>query len=153
MNATLKDALVSFFRVWVITTVGLFLPGLLGWIHEVTEWANAKGAPAFPDPSSLSYLFVAALTAAFPAAIAAIVRLLENGFSIKLLPRPAGPNDVPPAPGETGAVSLLIVGLAIAALGLVVLLATTANAVGWILIVVGAAIAVYSAVNDRRASV
>lgn len=101
MNATIKDALISFFRVWVITTVALWIPGLLGWIHEVSEWADQKGAPAFPDPSALGFLFVAALTAAFPAALAAIVRLIENSTGKSILPRPAGPTPPSPAPPVT----------------------------------------------------
>lgn len=108
MNSNIKDALTSFLRVWVITTVGLFVPGLLGWIHEVTEWASQKGAPAFPDPSNLGYLFVAALTAAFPAALAGILRLIENASGRNLLPRPAGPQPPPPVtppPGEGGYVA------------------------------------------------
>ena len=95
--ANIRDALTSFFRVWVIVTISLWIPGLLGWIHEVSEWASQKGAPAFPDPSNLGYLFVAALTAAFPAALAAIIRLIENASGRSILPRPAGP-EVPPAP-------------------------------------------------------
>jgi hypothetical protein len=90
-RAIIKDAAISFFRVWVITTLGLWIPGLLGWVHEVSEWAEQKGAPAFPDPSNLAFLFVAALTAAFPAAIAALLRLIENAAGTSLLPRPAGP--------------------------------------------------------------
>jgi hypothetical protein len=149
VNAQLKDAAVSFFRVWVITTLGLWIPGLLGWVHEVSEWASQKGAPPFPDPTNLGFLFVAALTAAFPAAIAAIVRLLENGFNVKLLPRAAGPNDIPPTRGETGAVPLLYVGCILAVLGLLLWLATTLDMVGLILLVVGVIVAVYAAATTR----
>jgi hypothetical protein len=112
-TAALVDALKSAFRVWVFTTLGLFIPGLLGWITEVTQWANQKGAPAFPDPSNLAYLFVAALTAAFPAAVAGIVRLAENWSGHTLAgPRAAGPETVPVAPrNDAGqsAVYLLVV--------------------------------------------
>ena len=92
----LKDAAKSALLVWLFTTVGLFVPGMLGWIQEVTQWANQKGAPAFPDPSNLAYLFVAALTAAFPAAVAGIVRYIENASGTRLLPRTASA-PVPPA--------------------------------------------------------
>lgn len=85
-----KDAAKSFLLVWLYTTVGLWIPGLLGWIHEVTEWANQKGAPPFPDPSNVAFLFVAALTGAFPAAIAGIVRYIENVSGKSILPRSAG---------------------------------------------------------------
>lgn len=88
MNGFL-DAAKSAALVWLFTTVGLWIPGLLGWINEVTSWANQKGAPAFPDPSNLAFLFVAALTAAFPAAIAGIVRYIENVSGQPLLPRTA----------------------------------------------------------------
>lgn len=93
---SLLDAAKGALRVWLITTLGLFIPGMLGWIAEVTEWASQRGAPPFPDPSNLAYLFVAALTAGFPAAVAGIWRLIENGTGKTFL-RPAGPTAVPPA--------------------------------------------------------
>lgn len=86
MNA-FKDAAKSAALVWLYTTVGLWIPGLLGWINEVTNWANQKGAPPFPDPSNVAFLFVAALTGAFPAALAGIVRYIENVSGKSLLPR------------------------------------------------------------------
>lgn len=89
--SNLKDAAKSALRVWIFTTIGLWIPGLLGWIHEVTEWANQKGAPPFPDPSNLAFLFVAALTAAFPAAVTIIVRLIENATGHVIAPRANGP--------------------------------------------------------------
>lgn len=97
-----KDAAKSALRVWVFTTLGLWIPGLLGWINEVTKWADQKGAPAFPDPSNLGYLFVAALTAAFPAAVAGLVRYVENLSGHVALPRASGP--LPPTnnPGDRG---------------------------------------------------
>jgi hypothetical protein len=98
MKSNLIDAGKSALRVWAMTTLGLFIPGMLGWISEVTEWASQKGAPPFPDPSNLGYLFVAALTAAFPAAVAGIWRLIENSSGHVLLPRAAGPNQPPPEP-------------------------------------------------------
>lgn len=104
-TANLKDAAKSAFRVWLFTTIGLFVPGMLGWVNEVTQWAAEKGAPAFPDPSNLMYLFVAATTAAFPAAVAGLVRFVENATNTTLAgPRASGPppalNEGPaPAPG------------------------------------------------------
>lgn len=90
-SVNLLDAGKAALRVWVFTTIGLWIPGLLGWINEVTKWADQKGAPPFPDPSNLAYLFVAALTAAFPAAVAGIVRLVEDFSGHSALPRAAGP--------------------------------------------------------------
>ena len=99
-----KDALKSAVLVWLFTTVGLFLPGMLGWINEVTQWAAQKGAPPFPDPSNLGYLFVAAITAAFPAAVAGLVRYIENFTGKTLLPRTASVpvKDAPVRRGEAG---------------------------------------------------
>lgn len=84
------DALKAFLRVWIVSTLMLWIPGLLGWVHEVSEWAAQKGAPPFPDPSNLAFLFVAALTGAFPAIGMGILRLLENASGKSVL-RPAGP--------------------------------------------------------------
>lgn len=84
------DALKSAALVWLYGTVMLFIPGMFGWINEVTEWANQKGAPPFPDPSNLAFLFVAALTATFPAAGAFVVRYIENLSGKQLLPRSSG---------------------------------------------------------------
>lgn len=94
--ANIRDAIVSFFRVWVVSTFMLWIPGLFGWVHEVSQWAEQKGAPPFPDASNLWFLFVAALTSTFPAAGMAILRLLENARGKSILPRPTGPQ-VPPA--------------------------------------------------------
>lgn len=103
MSAGLVDALKSAFRVWVFTTIGLWIPGLLGWISEVTNWANQKGAPPFPDPSNVAFLFVAALTAAFPAAVAGLVRFAENASGHTLAgPRAAGPQTVPVTKPDRG---------------------------------------------------
>ena len=113
-----KDALKSAFLVWLFTTVGLFIPGMLGWIQEVTQWANQQGAPAFPDPSNLAYLFVAALTAAFPAAVAGLVRFIENATGKGFLPRTSAAPVGKREPGAVGAVDTRTI--AIAALVLVV---------------------------------
>lgn len=82
-----KDALKSAALVWFYTTVALWIPGLFGWINEVTKWADQKGAPPFPDPSNVAFLFVSALTAAFPAAFAGVIRLIENATGRTILPR------------------------------------------------------------------
>lgn len=100
-----KDALKSAGLVFLYTTIALWIPGLLGWINEVTNWANQKGAPPFPDPSNLAFLFVAALTAAFPAALAFIVRFIENTSGIKILPRSSGAVVSDPPRGQGGYLS------------------------------------------------
>lgn len=116
-GAAVKDALRSFLRVWIVGTVTLFLPGLFGWINEVTSWARAEGSTPFPDAHGLVFLFVAAITAAFPAAGAAILRLVENSTGTRLLPRPSGPlPPTKPRRGEQGeAVPLPVLWLVVVA--------------------------------------
>ena len=119
----LKDALKSAGLVWLFTTVGLFVPGMLGWIQEVTEWASQKGAPAFPDPSNLGYLFVAAITAAFPAAIAGLVRYVENLSGKALLPRTAAaPVYQPQHRAQAGTAQTRTIAIAALVVAVVVLL-------------------------------
>ena len=126
MSAAVKDALRSFLRVWVVGTVMLFLPGLFGWINGVTDWAKAEGSTPFPDARGLLFLFVAAITSAFVAAGAGLLRLFENLSGKTLLPRPAGPASVPqPPPGERGAAApglLTILGVVLLVLLLIALL-------------------------------
>lgn len=108
MSNGLKDALKSFALVWLFGTLALFVPGLLGWINDVTAWARDEGTTPFPDAHGLMFFFVAALTAAFPAALAGVVRFLENYFNRPILPRTAGqPVPVKP-PGEGGQAGWLI---------------------------------------------
>lgn len=119
----LIDAAKSAGLVWVFTTVGLFVPGMLGWIAEVSSWAEQKGAPAFPDPSNLGYLFVAALTAAFPAAVAGLVRYIENLTGKQMLPRTAAsPVYTPQHRGQAGAANTRTIALVALVVAVVVLL-------------------------------
>lgn len=115
------DALKSAFLVWVFTTIGLFVPGMLGWIAEVSSWAEQKGAPAFPDPSNLGYLFVAALTAAFPAAVAGLVRFGENLLGKQVLPRTAD-HPVGQHRADRGAASTRTIAIVAAVIAVIVLL-------------------------------
>jgi hypothetical protein len=83
------DAAKSAALVWLYGTLGLFVPGMFGWINEVSKWASEKGAQPFPDPSNLAFVFVAALTAAFPAGVAFLIRFIENVSGKQILPRTA----------------------------------------------------------------
>jgi hypothetical protein len=102
-KVNLIDALKSAFRVFVLTTIGLAVPGLLGWINELTQWASSQGARPFPDADSLVFVAVAAVAGGFVAALTLIVRLLENGFGVTLVgPRASGP-PLPPADRKVAA--------------------------------------------------
>lgn len=62
------------FRGFLVTFATLFLPGLLGWLNAITQWAHSAGTTPFPDAHGLGYLAVSALVAA----TVGVVNLLWN---------------------------------------------------------------------------
>ena len=58
-----RDAVRRAIRTWLITTLGLLVPGLLGWLHALTAWADGQGSTPFPDAHGLAYLAVSASVA------------------------------------------------------------------------------------------
>jgi hypothetical protein len=80
-----KDTIKRVVRTYFVTVLGLWIPGLLGWINAVTEWARGEGSTPFPDAHGLAYLGVAAITAAFPAAINLLLNSIEDGAGKGLL--------------------------------------------------------------------
>lgn len=69
-----RDAVRRALRTFLITTLALFVPGLLGWLNDLTAWARGEGSTPFPDAHGLAYLGVAAITAG----VIALVNLLWN---------------------------------------------------------------------------
>ena len=69
-----RDSLRRAIRTFLITTLALFVPGLLGWLNELTQWAGSEGQRPFPDGTSLAYLGVSAIVAG----VVAVVNLLWN---------------------------------------------------------------------------
>lgn len=69
-----KDSLRRALRTFVITTLGLFIPGLLGWLNDLTSWARGEGSTPFPDAHGLAYLGVSAIVAG----VVAMVNLAWN---------------------------------------------------------------------------
>lgn len=69
-----RDSLRRAIRTFLITTLALFVPGLLGWLNALTEWAASEGQRPFPDGTSLAYLGVSAIVAG----VVAVVNLLWN---------------------------------------------------------------------------
>ena len=51
-----RDSVRRALRTFVITTLALFIPGLLGWLNELTMWAADEGQRPFPDGHGLVYL-------------------------------------------------------------------------------------------------
>ena len=71
-----RDALRRAARTFMQTALALLLPGLLGWLNGLTEWARAEGQAPFPDARSLAYLGVVAIVAG----VVAVVTLIWNGI-------------------------------------------------------------------------
>ena len=63
-----RDSVRRALRTFVITTLALFIPGLLGWLNELTAWANSAGERPFPDGHGLAFLGVSAIVAGVVAA-------------------------------------------------------------------------------------
>lgn len=77
-------------RTFLITTLALFIPGLLGWLNDLTSWAAGHGQTPFPDGSNLVYLATSAIVAGVVAVINLIWNLIENQAGAGVL------RDVPP---------------------------------------------------------
>jgi len=74
-----QDAWRRALRTFVITTLALFIPGVLGWLNELTKWANSQGEVPFPDARGLAFLGVSATVAG----VVAVVNLLWNAVEDK----------------------------------------------------------------------
>lgn len=75
-----RDTIRRAVRTFVITTLGLFVPGLLGWLNNVTEWAAGNGTSPFPDGHGLVYLGVSACVAGIVALVNLAWNALEDGI-------------------------------------------------------------------------
>ena len=76
------------------TFIGTFaLLTLTPWVADVAEWAQAEGALAFPELSTLAYGAVAALTSAASGLIGFVVRVTQGHTSL-----PGGPPSYPSTP-------------------------------------------------------
>ena len=75
-------------RTFLYAFAGIALPGLLGWLNDLTEWARAEGQAPFPDARSLAFLGVAAITAGFIAVINGLGILVENATGKAILRTP-----------------------------------------------------------------
>ena len=74
-----RDSVRRALRTFIITTLALFIPGLLGWLNELTAWASSHGERPFPDGHGLAYLGVSACVAG----VVAVVNLLWNAVEDK----------------------------------------------------------------------
>lgn len=65
-------------RTFVISTLGMLLPGIFGWLNDLTTWAKSDGQQPFPDARSLAYLGVCAIVAGVIAALNLIWNWVED---------------------------------------------------------------------------
>lgn len=75
-------------RTFVISTLTLFVPGLLGWLNEVTKWARAEGDVPFPDGRGLAFLGVAAIVGGAIALVNLIWNWIEDSSGHGFLREP-----------------------------------------------------------------
>lgn len=87
------DSVRRIARTAGVTFVTTFVPGALGWLHDVSSWATSSGQHPLPAFTNLTYLLVAATVAAFAAAGNALLIVVENllgrGFLRTPAPAPA----------------------------------------------------------------
>jgi len=93
-------------RTFLITTIALFVPGLLGWLNEVTKWARDEGSTPFPDGRGLAFLGVSAIVAGVVAVVNLLWNVIEDASGHAVL------RDVPDrgARGEGGYLRILNAG-------------------------------------------
>jgi hypothetical protein len=77
-------------RTWLFSFLGLFLPGVVGWLNALTEWARSEGQRPFPEATSLAYLGVVGISASSIAIVNGIVIWAEDRAGKALL-RGEGP--------------------------------------------------------------
>lgn len=85
-----KDATRRAARTFLVAFAVLFIPGLLGWLHDLTAWAAASGATPFPDAHGLLWLAVSALTSAAIGLVNLLWLHVEDASGKALLRKPAG---------------------------------------------------------------
>lgn len=80
-----RDSLRRALRTFIITTLALFIPGLLGWLNALTEWARSEGSTPFPDAHGLAYLAVSAIVAGVIACVNLAWNAVEDAAGRGLL--------------------------------------------------------------------
>lgn len=98
MNATWSEAIRKGIRTFVIATLAIAIPGLLGWLNELTEWAKGNGTTPMPDAHGLLFLAVSAVTAGFIALLNIIWIVVEDATGKGFLRTPNPTQN----PGEGG---------------------------------------------------
>lgn len=58
-----RDSVRRAIRTFLQAFLALLIPGALGWLNALTEWARAEGQTPFPDARSLAFVAVSAIVA------------------------------------------------------------------------------------------
>lgn len=116
-----RDSLRRAIRTFIITTLGLFIPGLLGWLNDLTSWARGEGSTPFPDAHGLAYLAVSAIVAGVIALVNLLWNFVEDAAGKGLL---RTVDAKPVTPPQRGAVSwpALLIGVVVVVVVVVLLL-------------------------------
>lgn len=80
-----RAALKRAARTFAYAFAAVLVPGLLGWLHALTEWARAQGATPFPDATGLAYLAVSAIVAGVIACVNLLGIVAEDATGRKPL--------------------------------------------------------------------
>lgn len=123
MSAGTSEAVRKAIRTFVFATLGLAIPGLLGWLNDLTKWAHDNGTTPFPDAHGLLFLLVSAVAAGFIAVLNFVWIIAENasGKGFLRTPPPKQPNPNPDA-GQGLVYWLVVIAAAVLAFYLLVLL-------------------------------
>jgi hypothetical protein len=99
------DSIKRALRTAIVAALVIWIPGLLGWLNAVTQWARDEGATPFPDAHGLAYLGVSAIVGGVIGLVQWILNVIEDGIGHGFL------RTVPPRPakGQGGRADVLYV--------------------------------------------
>ena len=120
MSPSVKQALNKAIRTFLIATAGIAIPGLLGWLNDLTAWARSNGTTPMPDAHGLLFLAVSAVTAGFIAVLHFVIILVENGTGKAFLREPLPKQ--PKGQHEAGVVTLGVLEVCLLVMTVVVVL-------------------------------
>lgn len=103
-----KESVNRAVRTFVFAFAGIALPGFLGFLNDVTAWANDGGQRAFPDAKNLSFLGVSALCAGLVAALNLAVNAIEDSTGKAFL-RPVQPKPPKNQAGDATLILLVVI--------------------------------------------
>lgn len=82
-----KASLKAVGRTFLIAFFGFLIPGMLGWLHGITEWATSEGQEPLPEFQTLAFLFIGAVAAGFIALCEWVVLFIEDTARRNRTPR------------------------------------------------------------------